>query len=121
MKSDVPSNAPPPPHRGAASLSSAEAPLLSNVRDRSLSELEADLEATLRHGKSSLVLSPAQDGTPAISSLISVWLLSQVGKAIGTAKPVNLSTVTNRDELRSVGGVARLLHGVLHPVSAIVS
>lgn len=121
MKSDVPSSAPPPPRRGSPSIAFPGAPSLSNARDRSVDELEADLEATLHHGKSSLVLSPASDGTPAISSLIAVWLLSQVGKAIGKAKPVNLSQVVDREDLRSVGGVARLLHEVLHPAPAIAS
>jgi hypothetical protein len=53
--------------------------------------------------------------------LIAVWLLSQVGKAIGTKRPVNLSKVKDRNDLRSVGGVARLLHQALHPAPAVAS
>jgi hypothetical protein len=80
-----------------------------------------DLEDTLRRGKGSLVLAPAGDGTAAVPSLVAVWLLSEVGKALGIKRPVNLSKVTDRDELRSVGGVARLLHDVLHPAPAVAS
>lgn len=121
MKSDVPSHAPTPPRRGAAVVSLPDARPLTDVRDRSIAELETDLEDTLRRGKASVSLAPADDGTPAISSLIAVWLLSQVGKALGTKRPVNLAKVTDRENLRSVGGVARLLHEVLHPASAVAS
>ena len=75
-----------------------------------------DLEAALR-GRAGLELSPAADGTSGVASLIAVWLINEVGKAIGVDKPVKLSAVTNRDDLRSVGGVARLLHRALHPAA----
>lgn len=47
------------------------------------------------------------DGTLAIKSMIAVWILSTVGKAFGR-RLVRLSDV-DRDALRSVGGVARLI------------
>lgn len=68
-------------------------------------------------GRSGLIVTAATDGTPAIPSLIAVWLLNEVGKAIGVKRPVSLSTVINKQDLRSVGGVARLLHQVFHPTS----
>src|ERR1700722_17165785 len=114
MKSDVPSRAPAPPGRPRPSNPLPGARPLSDARIRSVSELEIDLADTLRRGKVSLSPSLTGDGTPAIPSLIAVWLLSEVGKALGTKRPVNLSRVINRDDLRSVGGVARLLYGVLH-------
>ncbi len=69
-----------------------------------------------------MALTPGADGTPAISSIISVWVLTQVGKSLGMSKsPVTLSKVENPQDLRSIGGVARLLHEVLHPVPAMAS
>lgn len=121
MKSDVPSLAPPPPGRIPPPTPLPGAHPLSDAGSRSVAELAVDLEDTLRRGKGSLPLSPAGDGTPAVPSLIAVWLLSEVGKALGVKRPVNLSKVTDRDDLRSVGGVARLLHGVLHPAPAVAS
>lgn len=121
MKSDVPSHAPPPPRRGPAPAPRPGARPLTDVRDRSIAELEADLEDTVRRGKAAVALSPGADGTPAIPSLIAVWLLSQVGKALGIKKPVDLRTVDNPEDLRSIGGVARLLHEVLHPAPAVAS
>lgn len=47
------------------------------------------------------------DGTLAIGSMTAVWVLSTVGKAFGR-RLVRLSDV-DRDSLRSVGGVARLI------------
>jgi hypothetical protein len=49
---------------------------------------------------------------------VSVWLLSMVGKAVGKPRLVNLSKV-RREELRSIGGVARLVHRTLHQASAV--
>lgn len=119
MKSDVKSFAPPPPPPsaspagGAVSLTNP----LAEARSLSVEGLEHDLEQVLRSGRPGLELTSAADGTPGIPSLIAVWLINEVGKAIGVQKPVNLSRVSDRDELRSVGGVARLLHRTLHPVS----
>ncbi len=121
MKSDVPSHAPPPPRREPVLPPHPGARPLVDVRDRSLAELEVDLEDAVRRGKASVALSPGADGTPAIPSLIAVWLLSRVGKALEIRKPVDLSKVDNPADLRSIGGVARLLHEVLHPVPAVAS
>lgn len=59
----------------------------------------------------------ADDGSPRVPSLVSVWLISQVGNAVGRPKLVNLSKV-RREDLRSLGGVARVVHCALHPVSS---
>lgn len=124
MKSDVPSNVPPPRRRQvtpAPGPAAGVAPLAA-APSRSRSELERDLEDTIRRGKAAIALTPAEDGTPAISSMVAVWVLTQVGKAIGTDKsPVKLSKVKNPADLRSIGGVARLLHEVFHPATAIAS
>lgn len=122
MKSDLPSNAPPPRKRVPATPSAPGTRPLTDVRDRTIAELEADLEDTIRRGKAAIALAPGADGTPGISSMIAVWVLTQVGKALGTNKsPVRLSKVENPEDLRSIGGVARLLHGVLHPAPAVAS
>ncbi len=54
----------------------------------------------------------AQDGTAAIKSVVAVWLLASVGAAAGNPRLVNLRRI-NRDELHSIGGVARLVRAAL--------
>ena len=122
VKSDVPSNAPRPRRRVPGPAPVPGVAPLADARGRSRAELERDLEDTIRRGKAAIVLSPGDDGTPAISSMIAVWVLTQVGKAVGTNRsPVKLSKVENPEDLRSIGGVARLLHAAFHPASAVAS
>jgi len=52
------------------------------------------------------------DGSPAIKSLIGVWLISQVGGLVGKKRLVNLSQV-DRLLLRSLAGVASLVRQAL--------
>jgi hypothetical protein len=90
-----------------------------DVRTRSAAELERDLTELLHQARPDCATAEvAADGTPKVASLVSVWLLSQVGNAVGRPKFVNLSKV-RREELRSIGGVARLVHRTLHPVPAV--
>lgn len=91
------------------------------MRNRTVAELEADLEDTIRRGKAAIALNPGADGTPTIPSMIAVWVLTQVGKAIGTNKSPVRFPVANPEDLRSIRGVARLLHEVLHPASVVAS
>lgn len=58
----------------------------------------------------------AADGTVAIKSLVAVCLLGSVGAAVGKPSLIDLRRV-NPEELRSVGGVARLLRAALDRVS----
>lgn len=119
VKSDIPAKGAiaPPKRKGLAS--SGPAMPLAEVRTHSAAELERDLTELLRTARPTCGLSEAAgDGSPKVASLVSVWLLSQVGKAVGRHKLVNLSKV-RRDELRSIGGVARLVHRTLHPVPAV--
>jgi hypothetical protein len=120
VKSDIaPVGAIAPPKRKARPQLGGEATPLAEVRTLSVTELERDLTALLRTARPTCVLSElADDGSPRVASLVSVWLLSQVGKAVGRPKLVNLSKV-GREELRSIGGVARLVHRTLHPVPAV--
>ena len=76
-------------------------------------ELRGHLETLLRDGARSRSLNEAApDGSPRIHSLVSVWVISQVGKVVGKPKLVNLSKVP-KDDLRSLAGVARVAHGAL--------
>jgi hypothetical protein len=52
------------------------------------------------------------DGTPRISSLVAVWLIGVISQAYGR-KLVKLSGVKDVQALRSVGGLAGLLVGVI--------
>lgn len=114
VKSDIATRgaiAPPKP----AGPPAPAAGLLAAVRSRSVSELEADLGSLLRSAQPTCPLEEkAPDGSPRVASLVSVWLISQAGKAVGRPKLVNLSKV-RRDDLRSLAGVARIVHRALHP------
>lgn len=57
----------------------------------------------------------AGDGSPSISSIIAVWLISQVGGIVGKPKLVNLADVRGAD-LRSTAGIARVLRDALETV-----
>jgi len=106
----------PPKRRGT----SAPAAPLAAVRTRSVAELEQDLSDLLRRAQPTRGLNDlAADGSPRVPSLVSVWLISQVGNAVGRPKLINLAKV-RREELRSIGGVARLIHRTLHPVPSEV-
>lgn len=114
MKSDVPSNAPPPP---APTPAVPTAPPFATVRSWSADDICRALDEFVRRVKTHLPFDPAADGSAGIPSLIAAWLLTEVGKDIGLAKsPVNLAAVKDRNDLRSVAGVARLLHREFHPV-----
>lgn len=117
VKTDIPSAAPPPP---AASSLVALVPvaILSGVAGRSVEQLQGDLARVLQAAQPNRQLvERADDGSPKVPSLIAVFLLSQVGAAVGRPKLVNLSRV-RREDMRSIGGVARLVHRTLHPVPA---
>jgi hypothetical protein len=84
-------------------------------------ELQHHLESLLREGAPSCSLDePAGDGSPRIPSLVSVWLISQVGRIVGTPRLVKLSAV-QREDLRSVAGVARVARGALDSLAASAS
>ena len=54
----------------------------------------------------------APDGTIAVKSMIAVCLIGTVGKAFGKPRLVNLGRV-RREELKSIGGIARLIRTAL--------
>jgi hypothetical protein len=53
------------------------------------------------------------DGTPRISSQVAVWLVGRISEAYGREKLVKLSGVKDPETLRSLGGLTRLLIGVI--------
>lgn len=92
--------------------------ILREAAAKTVEQLQEDLTRVLRAAQPNRQLSEiADDGSPKIPSLVAVFLLSQVGKAIGRPKLVDLSQVC-REDMRSLGGVARLVHRTLHPVPA---
>jgi hypothetical protein len=120
MKTDVPSLAPPPPPPPSAKTGTVAGGALAVVALRSVSELERDLTQVLQAARLNRALSErASDGTAKIPSLVAVYLLNQVAVALGRPKLVSLSKLkVRREELRSIGGVARLVHRTLHPAPA---
>lgn len=119
VKSDIPSRGAIAPPRRTGPAAIVPVMPLTGVRTRSAVELERDLSELLRTARPTCVTTElAADGSPKVASLVAVWLLSQVGRAVGRPKLVNLSKV-RREELRSIGGVARLVHRTLHPVPAV--
>jgi len=84
-------------------------------------ELQDHLESLLRVDAPNCSLDePAGDGSPRIPSLVSVWLISQVGRIVGTPRLVKLSAVRSED-LRSLAGVARVTRGALDSLTATAS
>ncbi len=118
VKTDIPSVAPPPPANLRSTAVPSAALILREVAGRTVRQLQDDLTRVLRAAQPSRQLSElADDGSPKIPSLVAVFLLSQVGAAVGRPRLVNLSRV-RREDMRSLGGVARLVHRTLQPVPA---
>jgi hypothetical protein len=118
MKTNIPSAAPPPPTPGAAGAINGATLILRGVGARTVEQLQDDLTRVLQAAQPNRqLLELAADGSPKIPSLVAVFLLSQVGKAVGRPKLVNLKQV-RRADLRSLAGVAQLVHRTLHPVPA---
>ena len=106
MRSDIDSGVPPPPPLELSTPVVSAQEILAMDSDA----LEGHLQQRLRRGRPGQQFEErAEDGSPRIPSLVSVWLISQVGHAVGRQKVVNLSKVKNNKDLRSLAGVARLL------------
>jgi hypothetical protein len=87
---------------------------LAQAASRSEAQLVGDLMGALRAGQPTRQLVDiAGDGSPKIPSLVAIWLLSQVAAVVGRPKLVDVAKV-RREDLRSVRGVARLVHAALH-------
>lgn len=107
MSSDV-SGAPAPP--SARRLRASTPP---DWRALDEAQIGVELLTLLRHaGRLKGEPRIAPDGSPSVASIVSVWLLSQVGLAVGIPRLVNLRQV-RREDLTSTAGVARLVHGAL--------
>jgi len=76
-----------------------------------VSELEGHLQEWLDwSGFNRLPQQVSADRSPQVSSLIAVWLISQIGDAVGQKKLINLSKIENKESLRSIAGISKLLH-----------
>jgi hypothetical protein len=120
VKTDITSVAPPPPAPVAVTPTAipTTATILSAVAARTVDQLQSDLTRLLRAAQPNRQLTDmADDGSAKIPSLVAVFLINQVGASVSRPKLVDLSRV-RREDLRSLGGVARLVHRTLHPVPA---
>jgi hypothetical protein len=120
VKTDITSVAPPPPPSVAVTPTAVPttATILSGVVTRTVDQLQSDLTRLLRTAQPNRQLTDmADDGSAKIPSLVAVFLINQVGASVSRPKLVDLSRV-RREDLRSLGGVARLVHRTLHPVPA---
>ena len=61
----------------------------------------------------------AEDGSPSVPSLVSVWLISQIGHAVGQPRLVNLARVSDKTDLTSLAGVARLTSKALDALRTV--
>jgi hypothetical protein len=117
VKTDITSVAPPPPV-AAPPAAPANTAILASVTTRTVDQLQSDLTRLLGAAQPNRQLTDvADDGSPKIPSLVAVFLVNQVGASVFRPKLVDLSRV-RREDLRSLGGVARLVHRTLHPVPA---
>lgn len=115
VKGNIDSGAPPPP---AAPSEPSATP--DEIHEMSLDALQAYLEDLLPEAMPGRGLEDrAADGSPCVPSLVAVLLISRVSHAAGKPKLVNLANVKNKDDLRSVRGVAKLLHGGLDELRSV--
>jgi hypothetical protein len=118
VKTDITSVAPPPPPVVTPTPVPTTATILAAVTTRTVDELQSDLTRLLLAAQPNRQLTEmADDGSAKIPSLLAVFLINQVGASVGRPKLVDLSQA-RREDLRSLGGVARLVHRKLHPVPA---
>jgi hypothetical protein len=118
VKTDIASVAPPPPPAAPPAAVPTNAAILASVTTRTVDQLQSDLTRLLRSVQPNRQLTDmADDGSPKIPSLVAVFLLNQVGASVSRPRLVDLSRV-RREDLRSLGGVTRLVHRTLHPVAA---
>ena len=115
VKSDIDSGAPPLP---SAPFKPSATP--DEIHEMSLDALQAYLEDLLPKampGRGSE--DRAADGSPCVPSLVAVCLISMVEHAAGKRKLVSLANVQNKDDLKSVRGVVKLLHGGLDELRSV--
>ena len=119
MKTDIPTTAPPPPTPVVSPVERNDVPTVTpTFFDATVAQLTQELEQMLRASHlSKQTTGTAEDGSVKIPSLVAVYLISQVGVAVGRPKFVDLAHV-DRDSLRSVAGIAQLVHRTLHPAPA---
>lgn len=112
MKSDIASGAPAPPPTQTARAAVSRA-----ARSMSVTQIEQELTELLVSAQLGRTLpETALNTSPEVPSLVALWLISQVGEAVGKPKLVKLSDV-NRLDLRSISGVSRVVHEALRSLN----
>lgn len=87
-----------------------------------LEALQDHLGTILRQGMPSRDFDDrAEDGSPSVPSLVSVWLISQIGDAVGQPRLVNLGKVSDKTALTSLAGVARLTSRALDALRTVTA
>ena len=94
------------PGLSATDLRSADKADIEHILESLLSALKNLSSAQLQLGERH------SDGSLSITSHLAVWLIGKVTDAYG-GKLVRLSQVSNREKLRSLSGLAELLHGAI--------
>jgi hypothetical protein len=123
MKTNISSAAPPPPVSQGSAASSVRSIFSGSIVTRTVDQLLLDLTRAIQVAQPHRQLTEVgEDGTPKIPSLVAVFLIAQVGALVSQPRLVNLSRV-HREDLRSLGGVARLLHQALNsiPIDSMAS
>lgn len=116
IESGVPLSPPSPPKAPTQTVSARE------IAAMPLEALQDHLGTILRQGMPSRDLNDrADDGSPSVPSLVSVWLISQIGDAVGQPKLVNLAKVSDKTELTSLAGVARLTSNALDALCTVMA
>lgn len=106
MKSDIDSATPPPPQSEPFAAAETADEIFAMDENALQAHLQQRLQGAIpgRHAGDR-----AEDGSPCVSSLESVWVISQIGHAVGQPKLVKLSEVGNKAELSSLRGLTRLV------------
>jgi hypothetical protein len=120
MKGTIDSGVPPPPP--SPTEASTRTVSAGDIAAMPLEALQDHLGAILRQGMPSRGLNDrAADGSPSVPSIVSVWLISQIGDAVAQPKLVNLAKVSDKTELTSLAGVARLTSRALDALRTVTA
>lgn len=107
MKNHIDSGAPaPPPHeKPTLAASTYKNTTIDKLQEMELDDWSQYLQELIPKGiPDQQPKELAEDGFPQVYSLIAVFLINQIGDAVGEPKIVDLSAVENHDDLRSLTG-----------------
>ena len=106
VKSNIDSGALPPPQSEPLTTAVTVDEILAMDANALQTHLQQRLQGAIpgRHAGER-----AEDGSPSVSSLESVWVISQIGHAVGQPRLVKLSEVDNKADLSSLRGLTRVV------------